>query len=58
MCSAGGKENIVPSDTSPEQRGAVSAPRIAWYARSGPPRQSSKLGAGYGSALRTVLCEG
>ena len=52
------KENIVQSDTSPTQRGAVSVPRIARCASSSIARQSSKVGAVCGSAARTVLCGG
>jgi hypothetical protein len=52
------KENIVQSDTSPTQRGAVSVPRIARCASSSIARHSSKVGAVCGKAARTVLCGG
>jgi hypothetical protein len=49
------KENIVQSDTSPTQRGAVSVPRIARCASSSTARQSSKVGAVCGNAARTAI---
>ena len=52
------KENIVPPNTSPRQRGEVGVPQIERCASSNTSRQSSKVGAVCGNAARTVLCGG